>query len=212
MKTCVTRIRLGWQILLRQFGRYCNKFRRPTATVRSAYNSSNSKIFPNALHALLITWVLDQETDDLLRAIVDLSKNSEFYVHDSVIAEYEHTAPLRFDFLTTPIVFRYTVAGYPYELQPKQIKPSQCILYDLGNYSEDMDIPDGYVERNVVKTEQLNLPMVYFIYARENTRLDILKSKIHVAAPENLMIFDNSELNSLKKILTRLVDITAKQR
>ena len=199
MKLYIRRIRLWWR----------NKFQRSTACDRSAHSVKRAT-FPNALHALFITWVLDTKADDFLRAIVDLSRDSGIYEFDSIIAGYEHTAPLHFDFLDTPIVLRYTIAGYPYELQPNNIQPSQCILYDLGNYSENMDVPDGYFERNVLETERLNLPMIYLVNGARHSQLDALKQKIHIAMPENLMIYDHSELDSFKEILIRLVEIATK--
>ncbi len=171
------------------------------------------KIFPDALHALFITWVLNEEADKFLRAIIDLSEDSDFYAGDSIIAGYVHTGALHFNFLKTSILFRYTIAGldFDHKYQLKLIEPSQCILYDLGNYTESMDAPDRYSEKNLLKTEKLNLPMVYFVYGKKDIQLDILRSKVRVATPENLMIYDSSESDSLREILKRLVRVTTEQ-
>lgn len=165
------------------------------------------KLFPHAIHTVLITFVLDKKADDFLRAIVDLSKESEFYSHDSIIAGYEHTGALHFEFLDTPLLFRYTIGGYPYELQTKNFEQSQCVLYDLGNFSEDMEVPDSYFEKHVHETEQLNLPMVYFIYGTKDIQMDTLKLKLRLERPENLMVFDSSDSDSLKKILKKIASV-----
>ena len=167
------------------------------------------KLFPDALHMLFITWLLNEDADKFLRAIIDLSRDSGFYSHDSILAGYVHTGALQFDFLEVSILFRYTTTGldFDHKYQLELLESSQCILYDLGNYAENMDVPDNYIEKDVLKTEQLNLPMVYFVYGKKDTRLDILRSKVRVAMPENLMVYDRSEPDTLKEILMKLVKL-----
>jgi hypothetical protein len=156
------------------------------------------KNFPDIVHALFLTWFLNEEADKFLRDIINLSKNSEIYTHDSIIAGYASIALLNFDFLEPSIFLRYTMTGLTFEneYQLERITPSQCILYDLGNYTEDMNVPNNYTAETILKTEQLTLPMVYFVYSKKDIRLDVLKSKIHVATPENVMVYDRSEPES----------------
>ena len=171
------------------------------------------KNFPDIVHVLFLTWFLNEEADKFLRDIINLSENPEIYTHDSIIMGYENLAILNFDFLEPSILLRYTMTGLTFEHdhQLERITPSQCILYDLGNYTEDMDVPDNYTAETILKTEQLTLPIVYFVYAKKDIRLDVLKSKIYVAAPENVMVYDRSEPETLKEILRRLVEVTIEQ-
>jgi len=171
------------------------------------------KNFPDVVHVLFLTWFLNEEADKFLRDIINLSENSEIYTHDSIIAGYANLALLNFDFLEPSILLRYTTTGLPFEhkYQLERIKPSQCILYDLGNYTDEMDIPDNYIEETMLKTEQLNLPMIYFVYGTKDIQLDLLRSKVQVATPENLMIYNRSEPETLREILRRLVEVTTEQ-
>ena len=165
------------------------------------------------VHTLFLTWLLNEDADKFLRDIINLSENPEIYTHDSIIMGYENLALLNFDFLEPSILLRYTMTGLTFEHdhQLERITPSQCILYDLGNYTDEMDIPDNYIEETILKTEQLNLPMIYFVYGTKDIQLDLLRSKVQVATPENLMIYDRSEPESLKEILRRLVELTTEQ-
>lgn len=161
---------------------------------------------PHALHVLFITSWFNQDVDDFLRAIVDLSKEADIHEHDSIIAGYEHTIPLNYDFLEGPILLRYIASSYPYELQMDKIEPSECILYELRKYA-DMGLPDNHSPTTIFETEQLNLPMVYFVYGKKDINLDTLRSELQLATPENLMVYDSSDPDSLKEILKKLVDI-----
>ncbi|MCA9919982.1 MAG: hypothetical protein KC445_18625 [Anaerolineales bacterium] len=151
--------------------------------------------------------------DKMLRSIIDLSTDASDYIHDRITVAYRSVGPLHFNFLPVPFILRYNTGILVWErIEKPLILQSQGILVDFGVYLAHSKNTDGYPDSKpflVWATKRFQKPTVYMVHGvEEQVEMGLLKPKMMLEESDILMVNDEADPDSLKKILQKLVEIT----